>query len=64
MTFIPRESDGHGHDTTWTTSTRPSNPNHGTKGFNQTTQQLEVYDAVAGYWLTTTTMLAVDFYPT
>ena len=63
MTYIPRESDGNGHDTSWTTANRPTNPNHGTKGYNETTQQIEVYDAVAGYWLTTVSMLNIDQYP-
>ena len=60
---MPREASEFGHDTTWTTATRPTNPNHGTKGYNETTKQIEIYDAVAGYWLTSTTMLQVGFYP-
>ena len=53
MAVLPRESDGNGHDTSWTTSTRPANPNHGTKGWNGTTHCLEVYDVVIGAWFTT-----------
>jgi hypothetical protein len=63
MAVYPMESDGYGHDTAWTTANRPDNPNHGTKGYNSDTQQLEVYDAVLGYWLTTVSMLNIDQYP-
>lgn len=64
MAVYPRESDGYGHDTTWADHDhRPSNPNHGTKGWNEETKQLEVYDAIVGGWFTSTSMLAVAFYP-
>jgi len=63
MAYIARQNDGQGHDSAGTTAQRPSNPSHGTPFYNETTQQLEVYDAVAGYWLTTVSMLNIDQYP-
>ena len=63
MTRYPRESDGCGHDNSWSTSTRPANPNHGTRGWNETTLQIETYDAITGKWYTTVSMLATTFYP-
>jgi len=64
MPVYPRESDSYGHDTSWADhDARPSNPNHGTKGWNEETQQLEIYDAIVGGWFTTACVLSVDFYP-
>lgn len=60
MTYVPRTSL-FGISTTWTTATRPTNPNHGTTGFNETTQEIEVYNAVGGYWMTTTDL--TEIYP-
>ena len=60
MTRYPRETVN-GHDTTWTTATRPTNPNHGTMGFNETTSQIEIYNAIGGYWVTTTDV--TEIYP-
>jgi hypothetical protein len=64
MPVYPRESDNYGHDTTWEDHAhRPANPNHGTKGWNEETKQVEVYDAITETWYTTVSMLAVALYP-
>ena len=63
-TVYPRFAEC-GNDTTWADhAARPANPNHGSRGFNEETCQIEVYNAIDQKWYTTTSMLIVDFYPT
>ena len=59
MAYVPREQTGHGHDSAWTTANRPANPNHGTMGYNEDTEQIEIYDALNGYWKTTVSVSQV-----
>lgn len=52
MTYVPRMS-WYGCTTSWAgTSGRPPNPNHGQMGYNETSQQWEVYDSIAATWKT------------
>jgi hypothetical protein len=48
---IRRQADQAGHDTSWPTTGRPTNPNHGTTGYNETLQSLESWDATAQSWV-------------
>ena len=49
MTYVPRTTF-YGVSTSWTTALRPTNANHGEIGYNETTQNVEVYDAIAKTW--------------
>ena len=51
MTYVPRTVRD-GIDTAWPTAAhRPVHPNHGTIGYNEHTQQLEVYDETTTAWV-------------
>lgn len=49
--MVRRSSDHNGHDTSWTTALRPSNPDHGTTGYNETLGTLETWDGIANEWV-------------
>ena len=61
MARVPRISDNGGHDTSWTTANRPTNPDHGMVGLNETTGELEWWDAIGECWRTTAG--STVFYP-
>ena len=59
MARYPQLSNSENREPHWTTSKRPTKPAHGTIGYNDTTQQIECYDAIHGYWMTTVSLSEV-----
>ena len=58
MAVYPRTTE-FGIATAWATADRPANAPHGFCGYNEDTEQMEIYDAVNGYWKTTTDLTQI-----